>query len=136
MAICVLRHYRAPLSYDLTTFQFLGQKLSNFFVGILVQTIIPKGHFEINWPLSKGGLQIFVYASNKKLQILFFQGHYPMCHLKRINHIYQLMSTFFWWCFLITFFDLLNYIFKTAAYVSGMISVVVLEEILLLSATL
>ena len=36
------------LSYDLTTFQILGQKLSNFFVGILVQTMTTKGHFEIN----------------------------------------------------------------------------------------
>jgi hypothetical protein len=33
---------------DLTTFQILGQKLSNFFVGILVETMTPKGHFEIN----------------------------------------------------------------------------------------
>ena len=39
------------LSYDLTTFQILGQNLSNFFVGILVQTMTPKGHFEINRPL-------------------------------------------------------------------------------------
>ena len=44
----MLRHYRVPLSYDLNTFQILGQKLSNFFVGILVQTMTPKGHFEIN----------------------------------------------------------------------------------------
>ena len=36
---------------DFTTFQILGQKLSNFFVGILVETMTPKGHFEINWPL-------------------------------------------------------------------------------------
>ena len=28
-----------------------GQKSRNNFVGIFVQTIIPKGHFEINWPL-------------------------------------------------------------------------------------
>ena len=40
------------LSYDLTTFQILGQKFAKFFVGILVQTIIPKGHFEISWPLT------------------------------------------------------------------------------------
>ena len=32
-------------------FKFLGQKFSNFFVGILVQTMTSKGHFEINWPL-------------------------------------------------------------------------------------
>ena len=42
-----------PLCYDLTTFQILGQNLSNFFLGILVQTMTPKGHFEINWPLNK-----------------------------------------------------------------------------------
>ena len=46
------RHYRVPSSYDLTTIQLLGQNLSNFLVGILVQTMTPKGHFEINWPLS------------------------------------------------------------------------------------
>ena len=40
-----------PLSYELTTFQIPGQKLSNFFVGILVETMTPRGHFEINWPL-------------------------------------------------------------------------------------
>ena len=45
------KHYRVPLSYDLTTFQILGQKFVKFFVGILVQTMRPKGHFEINWPL-------------------------------------------------------------------------------------
>ena len=33
---------------DLPTFQILGQKSSNFFVGILVETMVPKGHFEIN----------------------------------------------------------------------------------------
>ena len=32
-------------------FKILGQNLSNFFVGILVETMTPKGHFEINWPL-------------------------------------------------------------------------------------
>ena len=42
------RHYGVPLSYGLTNFQILGQKISNFFVGILVQTMTPKGHFEIN----------------------------------------------------------------------------------------
>ena len=45
------RHYGVPLSYYLTTFQIIGQKFSNFFVGILVQTMTPKGHFEINLPL-------------------------------------------------------------------------------------
>ena len=29
-----------------------GQKLSNFFVAILVQTMTPRRHFEINWPLT------------------------------------------------------------------------------------
>ena len=42
-----------PLSYDLTTFQIPGQKLSNFFVGILVEMMTPKGHFEINRPLAR-----------------------------------------------------------------------------------
>ena len=46
---------RVPLSHDLTPFQILGQKFVKFFVGILVQTMTPKGHFEINWPL--GGMR-------------------------------------------------------------------------------
>ena len=37
----------------MTTFQIPGQKLSKNFVGILVETMPSKGHFEINWPLSK-----------------------------------------------------------------------------------
>jgi hypothetical protein len=41
-------YYRVPLTYDLTPFQILGQKSVKFFVGILVQTMTPKGHFEIN----------------------------------------------------------------------------------------
>ena len=45
------RHYRVPLSYDLTFFQILGQKFVKFLIGILVQPMTPKGHFEINWPL-------------------------------------------------------------------------------------
>ena len=32
--------------------KLLGQKLSNYFVGILVETMTPQGHFEINWPLA------------------------------------------------------------------------------------
>ena len=42
-----------PLSYDLTTFQILGQKFVKFFVGILVQTMTSKRHFEINWPVDE-----------------------------------------------------------------------------------
>ena len=44
----MLRHYRVPLSYEMTTFQIPGQKLSKNLVGILVQTMTPNGHFEIN----------------------------------------------------------------------------------------
>ena len=33
---------------NFTTFQILGQNLSNFFVGILVQTMKPKRQFEMN----------------------------------------------------------------------------------------
>ena len=42
-----------PLSYDLTAFQILWQNLSNFFVDILVQTMTPKGHFEIKVATAK-----------------------------------------------------------------------------------
>ena len=43
-----LLYYKCLHFVDLTTFQILEQNLSNFFVGILVQTMTPKGHFEIN----------------------------------------------------------------------------------------
>ena len=42
------RHYGVPLSCDLTIFQILGRKSSKNFVGILVQVMAPKRHFEIN----------------------------------------------------------------------------------------
>ena len=51
------KHYRVPWSYDLTTFQILGQKLSKFIVDVLVQTMVPKGQFEMNWPLVQGHLK-------------------------------------------------------------------------------
>ena len=42
------RHHGVRLSYDLNPFQILGQNFSNIFIGSLVQTMTPKGHFEIN----------------------------------------------------------------------------------------
>ena len=47
-------------------FKFLGQKLSNFFVGILVETMTPKGHFEINWPLVGIVKNIFISVVSLK----------------------------------------------------------------------
>ena len=43
----IIMYYKVPLSYDLTTFQSLGQKFVKFFVGILVQTMTPKGHLKL-----------------------------------------------------------------------------------------
>ena len=37
--------------FDLFFKKRLGQKSSLKFVGVLVETMTPKGHFEINWPL-------------------------------------------------------------------------------------
>ena len=51
-AILFIKDIRVPLPYDLTTFQILGKKFVKFFVGILVQIMTPKGHFEINWHLA------------------------------------------------------------------------------------
>ena len=42
----------------------LGQKSSNLFVGILVEMMTPKRHFEINWPLgreSKSQVRFYYY---------------------------------------------------------------------------
>ena len=55
-------------------FKFLGQKLSNFFVGILVKTMTPKRHFEINWPLENS----FNYWSN--LQITKFSFYFSVAN--------------------------------------------------------
>ena len=45
----ILQYY----NLHMTPFQILGQKLPNFFAGVLVQTMTPKGHaFEINWTLA------------------------------------------------------------------------------------
>ena len=44
---CVKDIMAKALSFNLTTFQILGQKFVKFFVGILVYTMTPKGHFEI-----------------------------------------------------------------------------------------
>ena len=49
----ILWAINGPLFYDLTPFQILGQKFVKFFVGIFVQMMTPKGHFEINWPLAQ-----------------------------------------------------------------------------------
>ena len=45
----------------------LGQNLSNFFVDILVQTMKPKRHFEINWPLQNLQLLCFHFSSTSTL---------------------------------------------------------------------
>ena len=77
-----------PLSYDLTPFQTLRQKFVKFFVGILVQTMTPKGHFEINWPLTYKKFkelthnmfrnQLKVYCTSwkgAKIQMPFYQNN-------------------------------------------------------------
>ena len=64
-------------------FKILGQKLSNFFVGILVQTMTPEGHFEINWPLvcfwesqpeDSSSIRIFISSGS----ILSFCNFHPI----------------------------------------------------------
>ena len=40
--IIYIWHHRVSLSYDLATFQILGQKFVKFFVGILVKKMTPK----------------------------------------------------------------------------------------------
>ena len=73
-----------PLSYDLTLFQILGQKFVKFFVGILVQTMTPKGHFEINWPLKSIQFKIPDCEGNGPLE--FIKGlDFDQCYyLKKI----------------------------------------------------
>ena len=69
------------LSYDLTTFQILGQKLSNFFFGFMVQTMTPKRHFEINWPLP-------MLKSSEELTVII----YILCSFRHNQELYSK-----WW---------------------------------------
>ena len=60
--------------------QILGQKFVKFFVGILVQTMTPKAHFEINGPLPSENLCAL------RIRILFqkrFQS------IEVINHFFH-----------------------------------------------
>ena len=41
-------------------FRFEGRNPGKNFIGILVQTMTPKGHFEINWPLAAWTLLLWV----------------------------------------------------------------------------
>ena len=45
------RHYRVPLSYDLTPFQIFRAEIINFFCWYFGRNDDTKGHFEINRPL-------------------------------------------------------------------------------------
>ena len=84
-------HYGVPLSYDLITFQIPGQKFSNFFVGILVQTITPKGHFEINWPLDVHIATKLLLSVMLKNQILgiHFQGTLIACPIQLLKMFHR-----------------------------------------------
>ena len=52
-----------------------GQKSRNNFVGIFVQTIKPKGHFEINWPLSMSILKSTGYWLLAKKILIMYSFH-------------------------------------------------------------
>ena len=54
--------------FDLTLFREKGRNPYKKFVGFLVDLKTPKGHFEINWPLTK--------ISSRKCQIIFLQTIY------------------------------------------------------------
>ena len=91
-----------PLSYDLTAFQILGQIFVKFFVGILLQTMTPKGHFEINWPLKMLQLtwphwpeQNLVYSCSTALEKKQFQSCQRLkggFHLLVFPFVYQLLE--------------------------------------------
>jgi phage FluMu protein Com len=83
------RQYGVHLTYDLTSFQILGQKFSKNFVSILVQTMTSKGHFEINWPLVQleyVGNNVmynnrdFVACNNLLTKVEFQMRKCPICH--------------------------------------------------------
>ena len=53
----------------------LGQKSRNNFAGIFVQTMKPKGHFEINWPLET--VENLIYKDFFLIGIFFHFGPKP-----------------------------------------------------------
>ena len=73
------------LSYELTTFQILRQKFVKSFVGILVQMITPKGHFEIKWPLNYSILihEIRIWLQKLVDQFLHFRTLHMQCIFPR-----------------------------------------------------
>ena len=98
------RHYRVPLSYDLTAFEILGQKLSNFLVGILVQTMTPKKYFEITWSLELLVLLLTYFFRSKSNQIYLNFQSFPVDMLsnnwQKFSYIPQGKSTQRFQCFL------------------------------------
>ena len=54
---------------------FQGRNSNNIFVGLLVETMTPKGHFEINWPLAshvlKTELQVWNFCNMVSPLIIF-----------------------------------------------------------------
>ena len=106
------RHSRMPLSYDLTPFQILGQKfvkflgrnLSNFFLGILVQTMTPKGHFEMNWRIKTRNLELhnaiwqekyfseftFEYLLTRRIEdLVLVLSFEPQKSLEKLNFLFD-----------------------------------------------
>ena len=71
-------------------FKFLGQKLSKFSVGILVETMTPKGHFEINWPLVQFQ-KYFVKTLSTKLWTILQKELHPIS-ISDAEHIFKLES--------------------------------------------
>ena len=88
------------LTYDSSTFQILGQKLSKIFVGILVQTMTPKGHFEINWPLADN-IKIISFVCRLRVISKNFKEYYVLqvilCQMHSFMHqlAHNMTSLFF-----------------------------------------
>ena len=75
-------------------FKFLGQKLSNFFVCILVETMTPKGHFEITWPLASESIKFFhIYSFFHQNNFLVEKlEEIPICTFMNSSSLFTLLA--------------------------------------------
>ena len=87
-------------------FKILGPKFVKFFVGILVQMMTPKGHFEINWPLkvSKSWLPLNPFPIIKVTTYYMADGTLRICstfsqaRLRRCFHLHVWVALLIlWW---------------------------------------
>ena len=71
MSFCLIISTKIPTEkFDKFCFRMGRAEFVNFFVGILVETMTPKGHFEINWPLDRLQELCWAFCPNIKKSLI------------------------------------------------------------------